>query len=108
MGKTIVKCFCFLLVIVFLVMILTSSSGYYEYELGKKTTLTNEAIVRFEQDLKDGKNIDMDDYVIKEEKNYDNKISRMGNSVSNKIDSAVSMGVKFLFKYIEKMVSVEE
>ena len=28
MGKTIVKGFCFALVIVFLVMILTSSSGY--------------------------------------------------------------------------------
>lgn len=108
MTKMLVKGFCFTLIIVFFVMILASSSGYYEYELSKKTILTNEAIERFEQDLKDGKNIDIDDYVIKEEKNYDNRVSRMGNSISNKIDNVVSIGVKYLFKYIEKSINIED
>ena len=108
MAKMLIKGFCFTLIIVFFVMILASSSGYYEYELSKKTTLTNEAIARFEQDLKDGKNIDIDDYVVKEEKNYDNRISRMGNSISDKINNVVSTGVKYLFKYIEKSINIDE
>lgn len=108
MSKIIIKGFCFTLVIIFLVMIFTSSSGYYEYELSKKTTLTHEAIEKFEQDLKDGKNIDIDDYVVKEEKNYDNRISKMGNSISNKIDNVMSTSIKYLFKYIEKSIKIEE
>lgn len=108
MTKTVGKGFCFALVIVFLVMVLASGSGYYEYELSKKATLTNEAILRFEQDLKEGKNIDIDDYVVKEEKNYDNRVSKMGNSISNKISNVISTGVKYLFKYIEKSINIEE
>lgn len=108
MNKFIVKGFCFALVVVFLVMIFTSSSGYYEYELNKKTTLTNEAIEKFERDLKDGKSIDIDDYVVKDDKNYDNRISKIGNSISNKIDNVMSTGIKYLFKYIEKSIKIEE
>lgn len=108
MDKIIIKGFSFTLVIVFLVMIFTSSSGYYEYELNKKTTLTNEAIEKFEQDLKDGKNIDIDDYVVKDDKNYDNRISKMGNNISNKIDNIMSAGINYLFKYIEKSIKIDK
>lgn len=107
MKKIIVKGFCFTIIIIFLVMIFTSSSGYYEYELSKKTTLTNEAIEKFEQDVKEGKNININDYVVKNDKNYDNRVSKMGNSISNKIDNIMSTGMKYLFKYIEKSISVD-
>ena len=108
MTKTLFKGFCFTLVIVFLVMIFTSSSGYYEYELKKKTTLTNEAILKFEQDVKEGKNIDVNNYVKKDIKNYDNKVSRLGNNLSNKIDNTMSVIIKYIFKHIESSIDLDE
>ena len=46
------------IIISFLILFFSSSSGYYEYELKKKTNLTKDAIERFEQDIKDGKEIE--------------------------------------------------
>jgi len=49
----VLKLFVFAVLIIFLVMFFAAGGGYHEYELNKKSNLTQEAIVRFEQDLKD-------------------------------------------------------
>lgn len=108
MANKIFKGVLFLLLGIFFVMIITCSNGYYEYELNKKTNLTNEAIEKFEQDVKNGKNIDINNYVKTDTKNYDNKVSRMGNSISKKIDNTMSLGIKYLFKYIEKSIDLDD
>ena len=91
-------------VLIFLIMFFTSSSGYYEYELNKKTNLTNDAILKFEQDIKDGKEIDINNYVVQDNKDYSNKFSNAGISLSNKIKKIFSEGVKFIFNSIGDMV----
>ena len=108
MANKIFKGLLFLLLGIFFVMIITCSNGYYEYELNKKTSLTNEAIEKFEYDLKNGKKIDINDYVKTDTKNYDNKVSRAGNSISRKIDKTMSLGIKYLFKYIEKTINLDD
>ncbi len=93
-----------ILVIVFFVMFFSSSSGYYEYELNKKSNLTKEAIERFEQDVKDGKNIDVEDYLVKDNKDYNNTFSKAGLNLSNKIGRAFQEGVKLIFKSVGKLI----
>lgn len=94
-----------IIIIVFLVMFFSSSGGYYEYELNKKTNLTKEAIERFEQDVKAGKEIDINNYVVKENKNYDNKFSKAGLTLSNNIKLFFSEGVKFIFNSLGDFVT---
>ena len=94
----------FTILIIFLVMFFTSSSGYYEYELNKKTNLTQEAILEFEQDVKDGKEIDINDYLVEEEKDYSNTFSNVGVSLSNKIGTIFKEGVKLIFNSLGNFV----
>ena len=91
-------------ILIFLIMFFTSSSGYYEYELNKKTNLTNDAILKFEQDIKDGKEIDINNYIVQDNKDYSNKFSNAGISLSNKIKKIFSEGVKFIFNSIGDVV----
>ena len=54
--------FIFLFVI-FLTMYISVGSNYYEYELHKKVMLTNEDIKKFEDDVKNNKEVDIDNYI---------------------------------------------
>jgi len=100
----IIKFLGIVLVIGFLIMFFSSSSGYYEYELNKKSNLTQESILKFEQDVKDGKNIDINDYLVEESKDYSNSFSNIGLNISNKIGMLFSEGVKFIFNSIDNVI----
>lgn len=99
-----IKVFLLAFIIVFLVVYFSSSNGYYQYELNKKTNLTQEAIQRFEQDVKDGKEIDINNYLVNEKKDYSNNFSNAGLKLSNNIKKIFSEGVKFLFDSIGNLV----
>lgn len=92
------------LVIVFFILVFSSSGGYYEYELNKKSNLTEEAIKQFEQDVKEGREIDINDYVVKEKKDYSNTFSKLGLKLSNKIGTIFKEGVKFIFNSVGNLV----
>ena len=90
-----------ILILVFLFLIVASQSGYYEYELSRKTKLTDEAIDKFENDVKEGKNIDINNYLVNEKKDYNNDVSNFGRKFSDKIESVFSKGFDYLFRYID-------
>jgi len=105
--NNILKVILLAITIIFLVMFFTSSSGYYEYELNKKSNLTQEAILKFEQDIKDGKEIDINDYIIEDNKDYSNSFSNAGLKISNNIKKIFSEGVKFIFNSIGNIMDEE-
>lgn len=74
----------------------TYNNTYYE----TKAYLTEEAIKKYEKDLKEGKNITSKNY-IPEEKNYNNKVSKLGLKTSNFIDKLINKSLKYLAKYLE-------
>ena len=87
-----------LLIIVFFLSLYFSkyNNDYYE----NKNDLTEEAIKKYEKDLKDGKNINSNNYK-KEEKNYNNKASIIGLKASKLIEYTFSYGLKHIVKYID-------
>ena len=89
-----ITCFIFLLV--------ASRSGYYEYELNEKKHLTDQAIERFESDVKNGKAIDINDYVSSTTVSYNNKISDIGNDFSKSVEKILSKGFSYLIDYLNK------
>ena len=73
------------------------SSIYYE----NKKVLTDEAIERFEKDLKEGKEIIPENYIIKE-KNYNNKISKLGIKTSKLIENSFYKLFHWLMEELNK------
>ena len=86
-----------ILLIFFLALYLSSyNTSYYE----NKNILTEDAIKRFEKDLKEGKKINVNNYIEKE-KNYNNKVSTYTLKLSNLIDKCINKSLKLVLKYLE-------
>jgi hypothetical protein len=102
--KQITKILIIFIVLSFLSLYITSTSGYYEYNLKQKNILTEEAIARFEKDVKEGKKIIASNY-IEEQKNYNNKTSELTLKVSNFISKTFDRIMKYIFKKIEATVN---
>ena len=103
-GKNIIRIITSTLIITFIALYITQLTGYYEYTGNKKTTLTNEAIERFEEDVKQGKSIEAKNYLQKEN-NYNNKASKLGMRLSGIIETGFDKIMNAIFKEIEKAVS---
>lgn len=105
--KTFNKCFKIgftIFLISFLALYVSQATGYYEYELNRQVTLTEEQIKKFEEDIKNGKELDIDAYLLKTNKNYQTNISKWGVTISNSISKYVSLAVDSFFNAIGKLV----
>ncbi len=89
---------------IFLTMFVSNKYGYYEYKKQEQVTLTAEQIKQFEEDVKNGKNIDLENYLEKTNKNYQTKFSQLGLNLSNSIADTIEKGVNKFFGYISKFV----
>ena len=97
------KIFKFIFVMCFvsyLTFYIAGQTGYYEYNARKKMTFTKEQIEKFEQDVKEGKNIDMEEYLKNTDKNYQNKISKATLSLSENISKITRKGINVIFSKI--------
>ena len=92
----------------FLVIYLAGITGYYEYENYKYTALTKEQIKQFEKDVANGKEVDIKDYLIKNDKRYNNNLSKLSNKLSNGISLLVQKGVESTFKFLSNLVEGEQ
>lgn len=90
---------------VYLTIYISNKYGYYEYQKHEQVTLTAEQIKKFEQDVKDGKEINIENYVGEVNKNYQTKLSQAGLNVSNSLAGIVKTGVDGFFKYIDSVVT---
>lgn len=94
----------FILFTIFVCLYFASNNGYYEYQNKEKTELTKEKIKQFEEDIKNGKRVDIKDYLSKEDKNYDNKITKLGNKLSDVIDYSMMDTIEKTFNFFEKVI----
>ena len=91
------------LFLVFLAYYIAYASGYYEAKITRKATITQEKLEQFEEDVKDGKEIDINDYVENDSIDYSSPVSRLGNGISSGIDSLMGGGVTDFFNFLGKM-----
>ena len=80
--------------IFFLIIYFANETGYYEYKVYTKTKLTEESIQEFEQDIKNNKDTSQKDYIIKEEVNYSNKLTKTGSKVGAFIETMINEAIK--------------
>ena len=94
----------FILLVTFLTLYLSQATGYYEYEQHKKVVFTSEQIKKFEQDVADGKNVNIENYLENTNKDYQNRISNLGLSLSEGIGDCLKKGIEGAFSFINKMI----
>lgn len=102
--EKIFKSILIFLFIIFISLYISQSSGYYEYEQYKKVALTKEQIKEFERDIKEGKKVDVKDYVGETKKEYGNKVSNVGLKISETIEGYVQKIINNSFEAISKVV----
>lgn len=95
MKKTI-KGIGLVLVVLFLVVFLNKNNNVYENE----KVLTEEAISRFEEDLKSGKEIVPSNYITPK-KDYNNKLCKIGLKCSSIIESVANKVLQKILESIE-------
>lgn len=82
----------FISFLIFLGLYIASISGYYEAQVSNKVALTNEAIKNFEQDVLDGKTVDINTYIQKENKDYSNKMTDLGDKITESVQKFLTSG----------------
>lgn len=93
-----------LLFLIFITMYVSEESGYYEFKNNKTKELTQKQIEKFESDVALGKEVDIEDYVVTKDKNYQNKISKMGLNVSNTLSTIVKKSLDGAFSFMVNLV----
>lgn len=82
-----------------------AETGYYEYKEYNKMILTEEAMRRFENDVKEGKDISVENYITTSYKDYSNKISDLGLKTGESLENFMTKGIGGIFKVVTKLVS---
>ena len=95
MKQTIKVISFFLLVFFFSLYFSKYNNDYYENE----KLLTEEAIQKFEKDVKAGKKIIASNYLPKE-KDYNNKVSKLGIKTSGFIEKSFDKGLQLIMNYL--------
>lgn len=90
--------------VTFFALYLSQSTGYFEYRNSKKVALTNKQIEKFEQDIKEGKTIDIENYIETNNQNYQNTISKTGLTISNLTEKAIRKLIDGSFKVLGDLV----
>lgn len=90
--------------IIFLCSYFVERSGYYEYHLGNQKRMTDEAISQFEQDVKNGKEIDLNDYLEDTKIDYSSRLTRTTTDVSIKLNQYLKRFFGGAFDVLEKFV----
>lgn len=101
-DKTIIKVFNYMLLVLFMMyfaIFVMVNLGYYEYASYKKKVFTEEQIAKYEEDIKNNVNIDINDYLVDEE-DFQDKPKRMGLKISEFISNSCKQSVKGVFKFL--------
>lgn len=97
--------FIWLLFFSFLVLYFAQKGGYYKDLNTKKKELTEEKIKQFEIDVANGKEIKVENYVVDDIKNYNNRVSDFGRGTSKLISTTFEWTLKTVFKSVDKMMN---
>lgn len=74
-------------------------SKYNDDYYNNRRVLTKEAMQQFEKDVKAGKKIIASNYLPKE-KDYNNKVSKIGIKTSELIEKSFDKGLHYIMKYL--------
>ena len=100
MNNKVIKLVIYAVIILFLLLYFFGSN-IFQSKLTEKRDLTTSQIAKFEEDIKNRVEIDINEYVVKD-KTYDNIVTNTNNKISNMIE----LGFKKIFDFLLKNIEV--
>jgi len=94
-----------ILFIVFMGLYIAMQSGYYDATLRTRVELTEERILQFEQDVRDGKAIDINNYIEDDFVDFSSRTSKLGMNLSNSTEKFMTRGISSIFKFLGSLFS---
>ncbi len=92
-----------LLFVLYLSLTIAMEAGYYEAILQKKSWITNDAMAKFEQDVKEGKEVDINDYITDVHKDFSNGATKAGVAFSSAVEEVMSNGITEMVNIFKKL-----
>ena len=102
--KFLIKAIFGMFFVSFVISYVIGESGYYEYELANKKYLTEEEMKKFEEDVRNGENIDLKDYTVETRKDYTNKFTDVVTNTSLTINEYLKKTIESVFGLLNKMI----
>ena len=93
----------YMLVIFYAVFYFFFLNGYLESVEKDKLTLTKEAMVKFENDVANGKDVTLNDYLSLDKKDYSTNVSKVGNTLGRGVEYLMKDGIKILTDTLKKL-----
>ena len=103
MNKKLVKLISIVIIIIFIASYMIAESGYYEYTMQRRTIITNEKIKKFEEDIKNNKDVSTHDYIVEDYIDYTNAFSNLGVKVGDFTEKAIKYFIKKALKLISDL-----
>jgi len=108
LAKKSFKLILLVLFAIYITVFISNKYGYYEYQKLKQVTLTQEQIKRFEEDVKNGVNVEIEDYLVDVNRDYQTNLSQAGLNLSNFLSKSIGKGINNFFGYINKLVEQDK
>ena len=89
--------------LIYIVLFISKSSGYYEFQTHKQVELNEEAMKRFEKDVSEGKNVVLTDYIKERDIKYNNKASDLGYTISKEIANLLTNGIDSTMSFLGQL-----
>ena len=105
MKNNVLRIIFLTLVFLFVGLYSASNAGYIDYQARNQMVLTEEQIKKFEEDVKENKPIDIENYVINKEETYNNNLSKLSLKLSNAIGKTFQSTLDYLFGKLEGMMN---
>ena len=105
MKNNFFRIMAFTVFLIFLALYYSSNAGLIDYQAKNKTSLTEEQIKMFEEDVKNNVQIDLKKYIDNKEDKYDNNISKTTLKLSNTIGETVEVILNFVFGKLENAMN---
>lgn len=93
------------LLVCFITLYVSNETGYFDYHNRQNVVLTEQKIKEFEEDIKNGVNMDIENYLENSKINYNNNTSRFGLYLSNKLGEVVKSGIEIVVKSLNGAIS---
>ena len=103
-NKKIFKFIIYSIIILFIFSYTIEETGYYEYNLHNKKNLTEKEIKQFEKDVKEGKEIDLKDYLQDNTIDYSSNLTKSTTNISLKLNKYIKIILTNYFDIFQKLI----
>ena len=91
------------LFVIFFIMYVTKGTVYFEHQNYIRKELTKESILQFEKDIKDGKDVTINEYKQDDYIDYSNFMSKTGTKINSIVESFMNDGIKKTLKVLSQL-----